>query len=132
MQPRRTIRSQPATRLPRAPGGASLPQSGEALPGSRPNVNAAPLAEVNLSRRPRRPNWPAWPTSISNCPARAVYYFLTPRGEVAITAQAASNDLVDKLIYLAVALVAVVAISAFFRTARRQRLAVLLGPAPTC
>ncbi len=57
-----------------------------------------------------------------------VYYFLTPRGEVSITAQAVSGDLLNKLIYLAVALAVIVVISAALRAAGGGHLAWLTGP----
>jgi autotransporter-associated beta strand protein len=51
-----------------------------------------------------------------------VYRFTTPRGEVEITAWSASESLVNKLIYLAVVAVAVIAVWCVARVAHRVRL----------
>ena len=81
------------------PSNPEQPSAGEAVQAATPSpARPAGLANIDF-QLPERGR---------------VYYFLTPRGEVSITAQAASDDLLNKLIYLAVALVVIVVISAAF------------------
>jgi hypothetical protein len=61
----------------------------------------------------------------------SLYQFTTPRGEVEITAEAVSDDLLGRLFNAAIALAAIVVVGYAVRLASRGRLGWLGGPAAT-
>ena len=76
---------------------------------------------------------PAAPTGLASLdfqlPQRGqLYQFITPRGEVEITAQAVSSNMMTKLQRLAIALVAILAIGFALRLARQDGVGPLGGP----
>jgi hypothetical protein len=107
-------------------GGGPAPQRPDDPFGTNANAGAIPAVAESAPRSEQLAGLAGLDFPL---PQRGqVVYFLTPRGDITITAEAISNDLVWKMIYLAVALAAIVVISAGLRAAFRGSLGWLARP----